>query len=1734
MKGSVIKRVFASGIAVTMLISLLSGISVSAAGYGEQEYFMHMTDENSYRSEHYANEGIIKEQSDKEIEADGEEAVEEHTDFTAPLTGDAALTESDRARLGLNEDTYTDPSVKKRDNLYRAGTTNAVDASGVVQGSLGDNVTYSLDTTTGLVTVSGTGAMTDYQYVSDSPLAAYSDVIKRVVIEEGVTSVGTGAFGFCFGLTEVSLPNSLTTIGQWAFLGCVSLETIYIPAGVTSIGDYSMGFYCSNGTEGSCYAGGMDILGHSGSAAETYATNNSLDFVAMDSVANTCGEHVTWSFDAGTGKLTITGTGAMTDYGPYSNRPAFEIYRSRIKTIVIGEGVTTVGDHAFLEYRNLESVTLASTITRIGIGSFEMDAKLAKVNFPTALTSIDEEAFYGCSSITQVTVPKNVTNIGSKAFSLCSNLESIKVDEDNAYFFSDGGVLLNADKTDLEIFPAGYKGHTYVAQNGLDRIESGCFSELSNLKYLVIKGEAPVMGRTQNMNGLTIYYDSSDADWTNIQNTFSAQDINWIDLKAFVDASTLSISAASNQLEMGQSMQLYAAINPSLATDFIWTSSDEKVAVISNTGRLIAVNPGSVVITVKSSDNRYTAKATFTIKGDKFSMPDYDYTTLDAEVLQYTSAITVTKQIISDKLHGIYFLNDKELCFYSFVNKSNTLVHKFAECEDAFVADDKLYVIGNNTCYIYDLNTQSMLKHFKLDGLYATAVGVDQSGRIYVAGDDILNRNIHKVRLYSDSCKQLSELIMGCPVYAFSGFDSTNGCFYMESIYNYYSWGYNHPGYGLTMGKVTGNTMKYIETFYGFAEGMISRSMWCLWYLCQTNHMLHQTSTDVLGGKYVIATSAFHGSVAVFDWDSANNNIERRMIIPRSALEEGENAESWDLSSIGTRSVYNERNNSIIIYENNKTISEYSLSTGDKIATISTKHNVFNLLKQGDSVVAIEKNGDEFYIEVLDWSEPKELTIQTDSLIMQVGDIQHLTMDSDAAYTVFGEWSSSDENVVSVTSEGKIAAWKEGIATITAKISDSTSASITITVVASETVTPASNMVVLEGADTYNASENHYSVWSKVVKSYLMENENGTFTKVESLGTKGVKVDTYSKDLVLLDSKTLTAELGLFGGFYSGKDANFLVFGQKNDSQTDDVEVLRIVKYSKKWERQGAVSVKGANTYIPFDAGSLRMTETGGKLYIHTCHTMYVSSDGLNHQANMTFVVDEANMTILDSYYDVMNIAQAGYVSHSFNQFVKTDGQYVYRVDHGDMHPRAMSITRCEVDGDVEKVRYTLPLEMQYYASYNNTGASIGGFELSSDNCLIAGCSVDQSDEDNFDVYGQRNIFVAVADKEMSTSKVVWLTEYASNYGKTVCTPHMVKLNDEQFLVMWEECDNKTGTMVVKMVTIDANGQMRSDIKEVNWALSDCAPIYSSDGLVRWYVTDGKKTMFFVINPYNLAAASGNIMIEEPSYDCGDEDGADGSGLTGEKFVDIRTEEIYLVTGENEVQYESCGYVTGDVVIEDSIVIGGVTYKVTSIAAKAFKNNTRITSVTIGDYVKTIGNEAFSGCSKLKKVVLGKNLTTIGKKAFYKCIALTKITIPSQVKTIGAQAFSGCKKLKTVTIGKRVVTIGASAFESCTKLTTVKGGASVQTIGQKAFKKCVALKKITLQTKVKKIGTQAFCDCKNLKTITIKSKQLKSVGKNAIKNIKKNATIKVPKAKKKAYKKLFKSKTGYKKSMKVK
>ena len=146
---------------------------------------------------------------------------------------------------------------------------------------------------------------------------------------------------------------------------------------------------------------------------------------------------------------------------------------------------------------------------------------------------------------------------------------------------------------------------------------------------------------------------------------------------------------------------------------------------------------------------------------------------------------------------------------------------------------------------------------------------------------------------------------------------------------------------------------------------------------------------------------------------------------------------------------------------------------------------------------------------------------------------------------------------------------------------------------------------------TNNIGDQDYPYyWSQTVKAYLYEDSNGTLLRVEAL-KDSVVVERYNADFTYRAHIVLPNELPIFGGFYEGEDSLFLVFGQANPEEDDNKEVVRVVRYKKNWVRMGHASLYGANTTVPFDAGSLRMTQCGDMLYVHTSHEMYESDDGL-------------------------------------------------------------------------------------------------------------------------------------------------------------------------------------------------------------------------------------------------------------------------------------------------------------------------------------------------------------------------------------------------------------------------------------------------------------------------------------------------------------------------------------------
>ena len=369
-----------------------------------------------------------------------------------------------------------------------------------------------------------------------------------------------------------------------------------------------------------------------------------------------------------------------------------------------------------------------------------------------------------------------------------------------------------------------------------------------------------------------------------------------------------------------------------------------------------------------------------------------------------------------------------------------------------------------------------------------------------------------------------------------------------------------------------------------------------------------------------------------------------------------------------------------------------------------------------------------------------------------------------------------------------------------------------------------------------NNSSQDYKVWSRVVQSYLEPTADGGYLRIH--GGSILLVERYNKNFDFVSSFAISMELPIFGGYYNDGTYRYVVSGQNNKEQNDSKEVLRVVRYTQDWKRIDSASLYGANTTVPFDAGSLRMTHCADMLYIRTSHEMY-AKNGVNHQANMMLTIHTPTMKITTADTKVANVS-SGYVSHSFNQFVQVDGKNLVAVDHGDAYPRSIVLLRNEGTAGkyttTGKMKSVDVLELYGAIGANATGASVGGLEVSGSAYLIAGNSAKQDEKINS--YSQRNIFVTATSKTNFTkagTKITWLTNYVQGDKYTVTTPHLVKVSGNKFAVLWtEENQNDNSGPQLKLAYVDQNGKWDGKVYTAEGELSDCKPIVVG-GRIVWF-----------------------------------------------------------------------------------------------------------------------------------------------------------------------------------------------------------------------------------------------------------------------------------------------------------
>lgn len=382
---------------------------------------------------------------------------------------------------------------------------------------------------------------------------------------------------------------------------------------------------------------------------------------------------------------------------------------------------------------------------------------------------------------------------------------------------------------------------------------------------------------------------------------------------------------------------------------------------------------------------------------------------------------------------------------------------------------------------------------------------------------------------------------------------------------------------------------------------------------------------------------------------------------------------------------------------------------------------------------------------------------------------------------------------------------------------------------------------------SFNIQNYSNTRYASIVYSQL-HTEDNKLSRAE-IDENVVHIEMFDKNYNLTSSLKINGELEYICGVYFGANNNFIVCAQNNPEESDSKEVVRIIKYSKAWQRISNASIYGANTYIFADAGSLRFAEYGNYLYIRSCHEMYMTSDGLHHQANMTFVVNTSTMEVTDNNYAISNNS-TGYVSHSFNQFIATDTDTnsVIAVDHGDAIPRSIIMFR--YTNKLGSSALTSPEKVTIFdiagiSGDNVTEVCVSDLIVTNNNYIVA---FNTTPQDGVSV--TRNAYLAIVPKNSfrtASVKLVKLTDYSGKDNVVCGYPYITDIGNGKYSVIWEANKSTDTKNNVYYTTVDENGNKLTQIKSFEAYLSDCEPIYT-DGKVIWYSTFNSEPVFYYVS----------------------------------------------------------------------------------------------------------------------------------------------------------------------------------------------------------------------------------------------------------------------------------------------
>ena len=1621
--------------------------------------------------------------------------------------------------------------------------------------SIGSSAFYNC---TGLTSVYYTGDIEDWCGISfgngsanplyyAGNLCIDGQLVTDLVIPDSVTEIKSYAFYGCTGLTSVTIGNSVKSIGDYAFSDCAGLTSVTIPDSVTSIGNYAfsgcrklvevynksslnikagsydngeVGYYARNvytEENGSWFTDTADgyrfiydgakgyLIGYYGEATDITLPDS---FTAYDGTTVNSYAIYQYAFFRNTSLTSVVIPGSVTSIGSYA------FYNcTGLTSVTIGNSVTSIGNYAFYNCTGLTSVTIPDSVTSIGNYAFYNCTELTSVTIGNSVTNIGNDAFYNCTGLTSVTIGNSVTSIEYDAFRYCTGLTSVVIPDSvksiGRSAFSDCTGLTSVVIPD-SVTSIGDYAFRYCA--GLTSVTIG--NSVTSIGNYAFDGCNKLV-EVYNKSSLNIKAGSSSYGYAGYyaQNVYAEDNGSWL---TYTDEWYCFLYDGAKGYLVSYYGEATDITLPDSFTAYDGTTVNSyeiyKYAFYGNTSLTSVVIPDSVTSIGESAFEDCTGITSVTIgdsvtsivegafsgcssleritipfvgaEAGKTSSDTYqypfgyifgtDYYAGGTKVTQYycgssTSSTTSTGYYIPSSLRSVT------------VTGGNILYGAFYNCSmlTSVTIPDSVTSIGSSAFYgcmgltsvtIPDSVTSIVSDVFyNCTGLTSVYYAGDIAGWCGISfGNKYANPLIYAGNLYIDS-QSVTDLVIPDSVteiksYAFYGCAGLTSVTIPNSV-TCISEGAFSGCSSLESITIPGGT-KVTQYYYGYST---SSSTSGYFYIPSSLRSVTVTGGNILYGAFddcSMLTSVTIGNSVESIGSYAFDNCTAEIIW-------GENPE---ITAIGNYAFSGYMGVSIVIPDSVTSIESYAFYNCTGLTSVTI----------GNSVTSIGSGAFRYCYKLVE-------VYNKSSLNITAGDSSY----GYAGYYAQNVYAEDNGSWLTYTADGYCFFYdgtKGYLVSYYGEVTD---------------ITLPDSFTAYDGTTVNSYEINQYAFYGNTaltsvtisdyvtsIGSYAFDNctaeiiwgENPNISHISNYAFSGYNGDS----IAIPDSVTSIGD----DAFYNCTGLTSVMIGNSVTSIGESAfenctgltsvtipdSVTSIGRYAFDnctaeiiWGENPEITAIGNSAFSGYMGVSIvipdSVTSIGSYAFYNctglTSVTIGNSVEGIGSSAfeacweliSVYYTGDIAGWCAIDGLVNIMGLGRTLYIGGQ-----TLEGELIIPDSATAIKEYAFlnctGITSVIVPESVKSIGF---------------GAFSGCGSIESITIPFAGADADKTSSDTYQypfgyIFGT-NSYTGGAQVEQHYFSSSFLT--TTNYFIPFALRSVTVTGGNILYGAFSGC------FILTSVTIG------SSVESIGGAAFQycykLAEVYNKSSLE---ITAGSQDNGMV------GYYAKNVYTEE----------------NGSWFTDTSDGYRFIYDGAKGYLVGYYGEAT-DITLPDSFTAyDGTIVNSYEIYPYTFRGQTDITSLTIPDFVTSIGDYTFYNCTELTSVNIPDLVTSIGEYAFYNCRRLTSVTIPDSVKSIGRDAFSGCRALiqkengvsyvgkwvvdcdtsiSEISLRSDTVGIGEQAFWRCTGLTSITIPDSVTSIGEDAFSGCTGLTSVTIGNSVESIGSSAFSYCTQLTSITI-------------------------------------------------